>query len=273
MFKIKTFAVFFCAVIVTWAATFEQLESRGDSFSTYVLRVCRSQAPCVYQCIATICTTTWSNAIEEPNLQDMFHYCCTTLHYYASFNTWTSACHLAEYWRLLAACEGRINNCPTAPESALPKLSTPCDERLRSPLTLMFNWLCLSLVGWFELTSFANWRPLIVTRKVVHQAIVTIYVEAILVVSPVVWLTARPRQVRQVSARYARYKRALRHRVRAVDKYKVIWHVCKARFMWSQEVRFSCGIELLHQQFFAVAPTIFFMPLRNHETQSRFKMA
>ena len=124
-----------------------------------------------------------------------------------------------------------------------------------------------------EPTSFANWRPLVVTRKVVHQAIVTIYVEAILVVSPVVWLTARPRQVRQVSARYARYKRALRHRVRAVDEYKVIWHVCKARFMWSQEVRFSCGIELLHQQFFAVAPTIFFMPLRNHETQSRFKMA
>ena len=80
-----------------------------------------------------------------------------------------------------------------------------------------------------KLTCFANCRQLAVTGDVVPLATVTVYVEAILV-TPVVWLTANPRRVRQHLARYVRDKLSLLRHVSAVDEYKVAWNiasVCK----------------------------------------------
>ena len=62
---------------------------------------------------------------------------------------------------------------------------------------------------------------------IVPQTIIGgIHVDAVFV-KVVIWLPAMPFRVRQISARYARYKRSLRCRVSAVDVYQVDSVACK----------------------------------------------
>ena len=75
-----------------------------------------------------------------------------------------------------------------------------------------------------KLTScdLANCGQRCVTVQVVPQSIMfTVHVDAVLVVTVVVWLPTVPVCPRQRRAPHARHKRSLRRRVTAVDVYQV----------------------------------------------------
>ena len=79
----------------------------------------------------------------------------------------------------------------------------------------------MSHVCAIDLTSFANCRQRLVAFVVVERAInVSIHVDAVLVVVPVIGFVFAPVRVRQRRAVHGRYKISLRRRVSAVDVYR-----------------------------------------------------
>ena len=85
----------------------------------------------------------------------------------------------------------------------------------------------MSHVCAIDLTSFANCRQRLVAFVVVERAInVSIHVDAVLVVVPVVRFVAVPVRVPQRCARHGRYKISLRSRVTPVDVYRVDTMTC-----------------------------------------------
>ena len=72
-----------------------------------------------------------------------------------------------------------------------------------------------------ELTSFTNKRQWTIAFVIVPRAIfVSIHVDAVLVVVPVIGFVFAPVRVRQRRAVHGRYKISLRRRVSAVDVYR-----------------------------------------------------